>query len=30
MIPLRTGMTPDEAALVLGGNMLRVAQRVWG
>jgi membrane dipeptidase len=24
-----TGMHPDEAALVLGGNMLRVAQQVW-
>lgn len=23
------GMTPDEAALVMGGNMLRVAQQVW-
>jgi membrane dipeptidase len=26
----RTGMTADEAALVLGGNMMRVAQQVWG
>ena len=25
----RTGMTADEAALVMGGNMMRVAQRVW-
>jgi len=24
-----TGMRPDEAALVLGGNMVRVAQQVW-
>ncbi len=26
----RTGMTADEAALVMGGNMLRVARQVWG
>ena len=26
----RTGMTADEAALVLGGNMMRVAEQVWG
>ncbi len=26
----RTGMTADEAALVMGGNMLRVAGQVWG
>ena len=26
----RTGMTPDEAALVMGGNMMRVAEQVWG
>ena len=26
----RTGMTADEAALVLGGNMVRVARQVWG
>ena len=26
----RTGMRADEAALVMGGNMLRVAQQVWG
>ena len=26
----RTGMTADEAALVLGGNMMRVARQVWG
>ncbi len=26
----RTGMTADEAALVMGGNMMRVAGRVWG
>jgi membrane dipeptidase len=26
----RTGMTADEAALVLGGNMMRVAEKVWG
>ena len=25
----RTGMTGDEAALVMGGNMLRVARQVW-
>lgn len=25
----RTGMTPDEAALVMGGNMARVANLVW-
>lgn len=25
-----TGMSADEAALVLGGNMLRVARQVWG
>ena len=25
-----TGMTADEAALVLGGNMMRVAAQVWG
>ena len=25
----RTGMRADEAALVLGGNMMRVAQQVW-
>jgi membrane dipeptidase len=25
----RTGMSADEAALVMGGNMLRVARRVW-
>ena len=25
----RTGMTADEAALVMGGNMMRVAERVW-
>mgnify|MGYP003416112101 CR=1 FL=1 len=25
----RTGMTADEAALVMGGNMLRVAREVW-
>ncbi len=26
----RTGMTADEAALVMGGNMMRVAAQVWG
>ena len=26
----RTGMTADEAALVVGGNMMRVAGQVWG
>ena len=26
----RTGMSAEEAALVLGGNMVRVAERVWG
>jgi membrane dipeptidase len=26
----RTGMTGDEAALVMGGNMMRVARQVWG
>jgi microsomal dipeptidase-like Zn-dependent dipeptidase len=26
----RTGMTADEAAMVLGGNMMRVAEKVWG
>ncbi len=26
----RTGMTADEAALVMGGNMVRVAGQVWG
>ena len=26
----RTGMTPAEAALVMGGNMARVARVVWG
>jgi len=26
----RTGMNADEAALVLGGNMMRVAEQVWG
>ena len=26
----RTGMTADEAALVMGGNMMRVAEQVWG
>lgn len=26
----RTGMTADEAALVMGGNMMRVARQVWG
>ena len=26
----RTGMTADEAALVMGGNMMRVAGEVWG
>ena len=26
----RTGMTADEAALVMGGNMMRVAEKVWG
>lgn len=26
----RTGMTDDEAALVMGGNMERVARQVWG
>lgn len=26
----RTGMSADEAALVLGGNMMRVAGQVWG
>ena len=26
----KTGMTADEAALVMGGNMMRVAQKVWG
>ena len=26
----RTGMTADEAALVMGGNMVRVARQVWG
>ena len=26
----RTGMTADEAALVMGGNMMRVAGQVWG
>ncbi len=26
----QTGMTADEAALVLGGNMMRVAGQVWG
>ncbi len=25
----RTGMTADEAALVMGGNMMRVARQVW-
>jgi membrane dipeptidase len=25
----RTGMTGDEAALIMGGNMLRVARQVW-
>ncbi|MDH5247113.1 MAG: membrane dipeptidase, partial [Betaproteobacteria bacterium] len=25
----RAGMTGDEAALVMGGNMMRVARRVW-
>ena len=25
----RSGMTGDEAALVMGGNMLRVARQVW-
>ncbi len=25
----RTGMNDDEAALVMGGNMLRVARQVW-
>ena len=25
-----TGMTAAEAALVMGGNMMRVASRVWG
>ena len=25
----RTGMTGDEAALVMGGNMMRVARQVW-
>ena len=25
-----TGMSPDEAALVMGGNMMRVAEQVWG
>ncbi len=25
----RTGMTADEAALVMGGNMMRVAEQVW-
>ncbi len=26
----KTGMTADEAALVMGGNMMRVAGQVWG
>ena len=26
----RTGMSADEAALVMGGNMVRVAGQVWG
>lgn len=26
----KTGMTADEAALVMGGNMMRVAGKVWG
>ena len=26
----RTGMAADEAALVMGGNMMRVAGQVWG
>ncbi len=26
----RTGMSADEAALVMGGNMMRVAEQVWG
>jgi membrane dipeptidase len=26
----RTGMTADEALLVMGGNMMRVAGQVWG
>jgi membrane dipeptidase len=26
----RTGMTADEASLVMGGNMARVAREVWG
>ncbi len=26
----RTGMTADDAALVMGGNMVRVAEKVWG
>ena len=26
----RTGMTADEASLVMGGNMMRVAGQVWG
>ena len=25
----RVGMTADEAALVMGGNMARVARQVW-
>ena len=25
----RLGMTGDEAALVMGGNMVRVARQVW-
>ena len=25
----RTGMTADDATLVMGGNMLRVARQVW-
>lgn len=25
----RTGMTGDEAALVMGGNMMRIARQVW-
>jgi membrane dipeptidase len=25
----RTGMSDDEAALVMGGNMVRVAREVW-
>ena len=26
----KTGMTADEAALVMGGNLMRVAGKVWG